>query len=422
VSIYYVSINSTIKSSKETVVPEFLTSPIDNPDYSLSQREIDAIVYLNTYGMESLIKWLKNNYQPDWYYYIDFTNDNIPDLGIHIPFYVGSYLYILGCQNGEFKILYRQPGWEFGVDTYSVVYIQDGNKNEIPEITFWAGAASQGMHIYEMIEWKDTAFRSIIQTSPDEYKQRSEIENYARVDATGYVYYQDIDNDNSDEFIINTGFPVADGYEIGLPFQNVLRFHKWNGEYYAFYRQYYGPPEYRFQAIQNGDRLSLSKEYDYAIESYNQVIEDDTLQWWTEERHAYLQEIFHQSINNTSLPSPEPLIEDPNEHPNIISYALYRIMLIYIQKADIQAAQLTLEKLQKQYHESGMGYSYLELATIFWEEYQKTRDISMACNTAIEFTMSHPKEILAYLGNGKYAIAYFGYQSIVYEPETICPF
>ena len=163
----------------------------------------------------------------------DLDNDNIPDLGIQIPFYAGSYFYILGYNNGLYRILYRQPGWEVGVDTYSVVFINDGNRNEIPEITFWAGAASQGMHIYEMIEWKDSAFRSIIQTSPDEYMQAEEIEKYARVEATGLVYYKDIDNDNISEFIIDTGFPVAYGYEIGLPFQKVIRFHKWNGEYLA---------------------------------------------------------------------------------------------------------------------------------------------------------------------------------------------
>jgi hypothetical protein len=36
--------------------------------------------------------------------------------------------------------------------------------------------------------------------------------------------------------------------------------------------------------------------------------------------------------------------------------------------------------------------------------------------------MAHPQDILAYLGNGDFEIAYFGEQSLTYKPDDVCPF
>jgi hypothetical protein len=236
------------------------------------------------------------------------------------------------------------------------------------------------------------------------------------VEATGDVNYQDIDADGIDEFVVNTGFPVWEIYHSGLPFQNVIRYHTWDGDRYSFDRQYYGPPEYRFQAVQDGDRLTETEEYDLAVEMYRQAALNEKLEWWTEERHKFLQETWL-----SGKPTPEQLSPDPDEYPNLAAYARYRMMVVYILKNDLTAAQKELDALSDQFPEGKAGHAYAEMAHALWGEYHATGDLRSACDKPIEYAFDHPAEVLAYLGNGQYAKAYYGKQSIVYSWNNVCP-
>jgi len=394
--------------------PKFLSS-LDK-EYYIEQREADSIEYLNNYGVEPIINWFEKGNKYEQYYYLDINNDDVREIAFVIHGYIGGIFYIYGCQNGEYRILFHQRYESFD-DPYRVEYIKDGNNNGYPEMTFWIGAATHGMHAYEMIEWDRGGLRTLLLTSDDEYFERGGTSNIVHVEATGFVYYKDINGDNVEEIVVDTGFPIWTSYESGLPFQNVIRYHKWNGKYYSYYRQYYGPPEYRFQAIQNGDRLSNTYEYEYAINSYKLAIWDNNLQWWTEERRLFLQNIWRNQ-EPTLLP---PKI-DIQEYPNLSAYAYYRLLLIYTMQKDIPKMNITLSSLKSKYHQYQTGYSYVELASLFWDKFQVTNDIKLSCEAAITYANDHPREILSYLGNGEHAVAYFGIQSIQYEPEDICPF
>jgi hypothetical protein len=61
------------------------------------------------------------------------------------------------------------------------------------------------------------------------------------------------------------------------------------------------------------------------------------------------------------------------------------------------------------------------MASAFWSEYQASNDIERACARAIDYASAHPANILAYLGNGKHAVAPFGWQSLVYTPYGRLP-
>jgi hypothetical protein len=43
---------------------------------------------------------------------------------------------------------------------------------------------------------------------------------------------------------------------------------RWNGEHYLLFRENPDPPTYRFEAVEDGDRLSGTGLFDEAVASY----------------------------------------------------------------------------------------------------------------------------------------------------------
>ena len=110
------------------------------------------------------------------------------------------------------------------------------------------------------------------------------------------------------------------------------------------------------------------------------------------------------------------------EYPNLSAYAHFRILLLHIIRGNTNEAKKEFNTLKESFQPDQPGYAYLELATAFWDEYQKSANIEDACTKAIEYAEMYPVEVLSYLGNGEYARAYFGDQSLDYEPDDVCPF
>jgi hypothetical protein len=401
-------------SSADAPFPEFLFS--DNPQLP-EQQESDVLSYLHRYGPDPLIEALEQEGDSDLFVYQDFTNDGVPELGLTIPISIGGVVSIYSCQDGAYRILYNRFFDFPAANPCYMVLIHDGNRNAYPEITFLVGVASQGSHTYQMIEWDGTGIVDRLRMAITEYPYWSTAVDFVWVHATGGVGYEDIDADGIDEFVVNTGFPVWETYYSGLPFQNVIRYHTWDGSRYSFDRQFYGPPEFRFQAVQDGDRLTEAEEYDLALDMYRQAVSNEALEWWTEERHKFLQEIWM-----SDEPTPNPPSPDPDEYPNLAAYARYRMMIAYLLQGDLDTAQSEFIALKGQFPEGKIGHAYFEMADALWREIQTTNDLRSACEKPIEYAMNHPVEILAYLGNGEYAKAYYGHQSIVYSWNNVCPF
>ena len=108
--------------------------------------------------------------------------------------------------------------------------------------------------------------------------------------------------------------------------------------------------------------------------------------------------------------------QDPSEYPILAAYANYRIMLMYILQNDIVNVESTISSLQLEFPSGNPGNYFTQVAVVFWQEYQLSRNIQSSCNNVIEYAQEHPIPI-QYLGDWDH-----GVHSINYTPETICPF
>jgi hypothetical protein len=388
--------------------PEFIKreywSTISEPEV-----EQEIINYLNRYGPQPIVEALQVAVAREEYWeafeYQDFTNNGSPDL-----MFATGFLYIFGCQDGEYQSLYVQDDvtgylWPFGLAS-----ITDGNRNGIPEITLVTNWWSQGGRDFEIYEWDGTNFRHILVPDPSEYPLAGEI----FIEATGSLYFEDIDGDYIKEVVAERGIPVWSTYWDGLPWRYETNYYKWDGLNYVFSKREFDAPTYRFQAVQDGDRFSLAGNYNLALAMYQEAIFSDELEWWSPERQANLREVWEVEFGDDPTPTPVP--SDPDEYYYLAAYSRYRIMLLHILQGWMDEAEVVYNTLQDKFPEEQVGHQFAEMATIFWHEYQETQDIPQACSLAIDYVDTH-SEILFYLGD-----RHHGDQGKRYTPMDICPF
>jgi hypothetical protein len=268
-----------------------------------------------------------------------------------------------------------------------------------------------------IFEWNGGELVSIIQGESygdGKYHSSASMLGVTQVDTI------DIDENGTLELILSGSPPneTTSAYE-GLPWRNETHIYSWNGYLFLLYRVVFSPPEYRFQAVQDGDRASLLGEYDRAVEFYQLSISNNMLDWWSDERWSYEVRNLWVQPDDTPLPTPIP---DTTEYPNLDAYARFRIMLLHIVRGNIREAETVFNALKNNFKHGQPGYAYVDMADAFWNEYQLSLNIELACGKAIEFATLHPVDILAYLGNGEFARTYYGDQSLEYTPEEICPF
>lgn len=338
--------------------------------------------------------------------YQDLTNDRVPDVALGF----GSF-YIFGCRDGKYQTLFNLRSDDAYMNAAGIIEIKDENRDGIPELTLLTGAASQGGHSYNVYEWDGNQFQSLLVPEDPQYPESGDI----FVEVTGYISYKDINGDGIAELIVVNGIPVWETYYSGLPYRNETIYYRWDGYHYVSYRLEFEAPQYRFQAVQDGDRLALLGEYDRALDMYQQVIFSDKLEWWSPERHKFLQDEWMAQFSRDS-PTPVPPTPDTHEYYYLAAYARYRIMLLDIVRGWLPEAKVVYDTLQEKFPTTQVGHEYAEMAKAFWANYQSAQNIENACSQAIAYATQN-SGILTYLGSD-----YHGWQSKDYKPEDTCPF
>ncbi|MGC1375454.1 MAG: hypothetical protein WA821_04490, partial [Anaerolineales bacterium] len=180
----------------------------------------------------------------------------------------------------------------------------------------------------------------------------------------------------------------------------------------------YSAPEYRFQAVQDGDGFSLAGKYDKALQSYQLAIKSEGLGWWTEARKDSIIAPYGFgpcAKANPPCPAPTP---DPNERPILSAYASYRIVLVYLLTAKPDEAKNAYENLLAAYPKDSPAYPFVEMATAFWNEYRSSQNMGNACAQAVTY-ISGRNDVLRIISG-----AQSDSQSVNYvtKPDATCPF
>jgi hypothetical protein len=247
--------------------------------------------------------------------------------------------------------------------------------------------------------------------------------NYAEMSEPKDAYLKDLDGDGIAEFIWTGELSPDwsdDRWEF-YPQRLAIHAYKWDGMYYSAQFVEYSAPQFRFQAVQDGDRYSKAGLYEKALEFYQQAVTSYELKWWTEDLRDYTIAPygFGPCADNIS-DCPRP-VQDPNERPILSAYALFKEMTVHFLMNDVTNAEAAYQNLLTAHPAETPGYRITEIATIFWNEYQSSQDISEACTQSVTYAKTR-SDVLSYLTGGY--DSYKGSQGISYEsdPHEVCPF
>lgn len=415
-SVTPVPIQSLTATNTELAPDDVGVCPVENPDLrpdfsALNNEPIQEMLepsldYLNQGGSpDKLSPFFEYNRLA--FYIGDLTNDGVPEIGL------GSTVRydVVGCIGDEYKALLH---FEFPQPANPKVFlVKDLNLNGNPDVVFFtqAGCGFHACFQTSVLEWWPTGFQFL---SKDSSRYESP---YLSMVGPYTLAVEDIDTNGTFELRLTGGIPVSVDYGDGLPWRVQTDTYMWDGEAYSFYRTQYTPPEYRFQAVQDGDEAMRWQEYDKALAFYQQEIFDDKLKAWSLAQRDYewaLWDARHGS--ETPVPALTP-IPDPAEYPNLAAYARYRIMLLHLQLGHESDAKIVYDTLQQKFSQDQVGHAYAEMAEAFWIKYQETHHLTQSCTAAIEYATSHEDGILGYIGN----FYYYGTQSYDYTPKDICP-
>ena len=431
-------ISNQCPKQNEDLVPEFGNlfnkETMYDPDV---KRDIEQPIlgFLNKGGspdkvIEAFTKGFEGN--ESRFFQKDLTHDNVPEL------IIGDFLlHIFGCQNGQYLTLLKvDPG---GAIAFSNIFlIQDMNLNGIPDliISEWRGDINLYIpKIYRIMEWDGTCFKDLI-TQPDfesRYGGGGANESHVWIDGVWsytetdkkQVEVFDIDNNGTLEFILRGGLPTHPDTRAHGPWRAETDIYMWNGKGFVIYSVEPATPTYRFQAVQDADYALFDGDYEKALSLYQDVISNETLEWWSNDRWLHESQVVQAEYSG--LPSPTPLPSNNSEYQYLAAYSYYRMMTIYTKLGNPTEARRFYETLKEKYPHEKEGYVFFELATAFWDEYLSANNLAIACSKAVEFTNQHTFEIFNYVGYVKTDETYdwinHGWQKeYTYTINDICPF
>jgi hypothetical protein len=334
----------------------------------------------------------------------DITGDKVAEL----VFAHGIWLDVFACKNGKYELAFTDT-YESDLNGVAITDVTDINKDGLADVIVnFDGCMGNRCPIIRVYEWNGSDFQNLI---ADPYDRGIGCSSLAVVPFE--VKIQDTDNNGTKEIILsNNGFVQPDN---DFPYRKETRICMWNGQNIVVYKTEFDAPYYRFQAVQDGDRATLSGDYNQALSFYEQTINDKQLEWFTQDRKWYDFWVYHSKIYSSEpTPTASPaLVPDPNEYPTLAAYAYYRIMLLHILQNDGIKAESTFNTLQSEFPPENY---FAQVAFVFWQEYQLSMNIQSPCRKVIEYAQEHPVPV-EYLGDWDH-----GVHSIQYAPETICPF
>lgn len=327
----------------------------------------------------------------------DLTNDGVPELAFEGPI---PRSYIFGCEEGRYVTLLNI--YTDSLMSYpSFRLVPDANRNGLPEIIADLTFSTGGSMDLALYEWNGAEFRSLF--LPDGLIYVGHAPRFTYADT------------NAESFLEITIASEQDSYETycqAVPMQPRTDTYKWTGTGFVLSDTTYGPPQYRFEAVLDGDQATLAGDYAAAQRLYQDAIFSDKLDWWSAARQLYLQTQRCGNLGQTASP-----LADPDEYPNLSAYSRYRLQLLHIARGWIPEAETVYSSLIEKHPPGSPGGVFATLATIFMDAFHETGDIHRACTSVLDAIPPLREDAFKYL-----SAPHYGWQAPEYDDEDICPF
>jgi hypothetical protein len=411
------------KAVTQTLVPPALC-PSDTKDISLPDLETlnqsqdiferTILETLNRGGIREIVTKLSEKQAYADITREDVTHDKVPELIIENYYSRPGFLSVFGCEGGQYKkLLTVNAVYEYSP---SLLEIKDMNLNGMPDLVLKETTCKACISI-QIFEWDGMDFQSLVRVWIID-PLLNEISYSTIADFSGgYAEAKivDIDGNGTDELVLQDSAPsnLGEAYFNG-PFRSGTLTFMWDGQYYSQYSFQPSPPEYRFQAVQDGDNYALDGNYNDALASYQEAIINDQLKGWSDAEKANL--IAHGNVLYSESPTPTSLPPHNEDYLPLAAYAHFRIMVLHILNGHYSDAQTVYDTLQEKFLADNDGYPYVEMAKVFWQEYLNSKDIGLACQQAVKYADKH-RQILIPLSGPPY-----GFWNRTYSPQDVCPF
>jgi len=342
----------------------------------------------------------------------DVTGDGIPEIVLSLGFagfYQGDYVdyrphgLVLSCREGS----YRRIGLFPFVELFQT---GDLTGDGLPELVFMKELSTLDA-VVSFFTWAADSFVQLAVNPSHDFAYRIGIwidrELHVPLDGPNL---QDVDRDGNLELVFaRLVYRTSDSREARSgPLRDRREVWGWNETAIELERWDYDPPEFRFQAVQDGDDLTLFGDLGEALASYRRALSEDRLKSF---------QLFHTPdsvLLRYGAPIPTP---DPAERARLNAYVQYRIMLVHALLGNEGEAERAFRLLLESQSGSDPGFPYAEMGQAFWNAYLQEGELSSACKAAVDYALRHANEVLIPLGSSTY-----GYWNREYRPEDICPF
>ena len=307
---------------------------------------------------------------------VDLTGDGVSEVIISAILEKSSIWQILGCNSGRYEALSDMRDPDFRYLRFAV----DLNGDKLPEVIGYRETQPESTRLFEFFVqgWNGHQFVDLIDdTRFNEVGKHLPIDitDWQKTVANATIRTGDTNRDGLYEVIVIGGLitpvPTCET-RFERQFTEIWG---WNGRSFQFVERVYMMPIYRFQRSADGDLAFALKQFDLALKSYQDVLFDENLF----KRDQYLS---HLEYCKGIGPAIDPeLIE--NEQDQLEAYARWRILLIHTITGSQDAMQVVYQTLQDKFPDGRPGHSYAFLATVFWEQYEISQSIELACEAVI---------------------------------------
>ena len=395
--------------------PEFINfSPEFRTSAAVELVEQQALAYLNAFGPLPLIQALQAAGKVDGldFFYRDVTNDGVPD----VAFAVREF-FVFGCEAGAYTTQLQIEA-ALALSSPRLETVQDMNLDGVPELVISQYSCGINNDCLEVgvFEWSGAAFNALIEGRGG--APIAAMSGGALSDPVPQADLFDTDLNGTHELIVYGGIPRdPEEFIEGGPWREASDVYMWNGERFNWVRRTYTSPEYRFQAVQDGDSEARFGRFAEAEAFYRSVRDNVSLRAWSPDLALAWQDQQRAVLTGSIPPTPPTQTpEDPGEFEQLVAYAQYRLVVMYARSGRIAQADAEIQTMVQTYEFGRPGYPYVQMAAQFWTGFSANASIGEGCRQAVEFASVHP-EIIGVLGS-----EYHGVQSVLYTPADVCPF
>lgn len=355
---------------------------------------------------------------------LDLTGDGIAE----VIYTAQMRMTIFSCKDGGYVELMSYLDLD-AIGSPHVDRVIDMNGNGTPEVVVVSYATTAMSMIVNVLEWNGEEFVSLLrahhgsnsaETSAlaralywyelSDYPSRPANNGPAAVLESGKdLIIQDTDGNGTLELILIDGGPASHytKYQFGPWREKTLMF-EWNGADFLLVSMDMAAPEYRFQAVQDADRLFLLQRYEEALTLYQRAIFDETLDWWSEEKRNVL--LYGSTETPLAIPT-----HNPDEYAQLAAYAYFKSMLSQITLGGLAAAEQTYHDLLDQYPAGTAGSHYATLASLAYKEYAATQSMVATCAAVTKQIEARP-DLLSGI-----QVASYTSQAHKYAAYDVCP-